>query len=108
MTLMVTSEPIPLSSGRDGAMRVGDTRVTVDTVVAAFCEGATAEEISQQYPSLGLADVYAVIGYYLRHQAEVEGYLRQQQQKAADAYQTNEVRFDPAGLRGRLLARSTK
>lgn len=108
MMFMITPEPIPLSADRDGVMRVGDTRVTLDTVVAAFHEGATAEEISQQYPSLRLADVYAVIGYYLRHQTEVEGYLRQRQQRAADVRQTNEASFDPAGVRERLLARRTR
>lgn len=108
MTLMVTPEPIPLLADQDGVVRVGDTRVTLDAVVAAFREGATAEEIAQQYPSLRLADVYAVIGYYLRHQTEVEAYLQQQQRRAADARQTNEARFDPAGVRERLLARRTR
>jgi uncharacterized protein (DUF433 family) len=108
MSLMVTPEPVPLAADRNGVMRVGDTRVTLDTVVAAFREGATAEEIVQQYPSLQLADVYAVIGYYLHHQPEVDYYLRQRQQQAAEVRRTNEVRFDPAGVRDRLLARPTR
>jgi uncharacterized protein (DUF433 family) len=45
--------------------------VTLDTIVAAFDAGATAEEIAQQYSSISLADVYSVITYYLRHQTEV-------------------------------------
>jgi uncharacterized protein (DUF433 family) len=56
---------------------VGKTRVTLDTVVAAFREGATAEEIAQQYPSLTLAATYATIAYYLNHQAEIDTYLRE-------------------------------
>jgi uncharacterized protein (DUF433 family) len=108
MSLMVTPEPVPLAADRDGVMRVADTRVTLDTVVAAFREGATAEEITQQYPSLQLADVYAVIGYYLRHQKEVDDYLRQRQQQAAEVRRSNEARFDPAGVRDRLLARRTR
>jgi uncharacterized protein (DUF433 family) len=60
-----------------GVARVGGTRVTLDTVIAAFSDGATAEEIAQQYPSLNLADVYYVIGYYLRRPSEVEAHLRQ-------------------------------
>jgi uncharacterized protein (DUF433 family) len=66
MTLVIDSEPVPLAVDVEGVARVGGTRVTLDTLVAAFEQGATAEEIAQQYPSLGLADVYAVIGYYLR------------------------------------------
>jgi uncharacterized protein (DUF433 family) len=108
MSLMVTPEPVPLVADRDGVMRVGGTRVTLDTVVAAFREGATAEEITQQYPSLQLADVYAVIGYYLRHQQPVDNYLRERRQRAAEARLSNEARFDPAGVRDRLLARRTK
>lgn len=48
-------------------MRVRGTRVTLDTVLAAFRDGATAEEIVQQYPSISLADMYQVLGYSLRH-----------------------------------------
>jgi uncharacterized protein (DUF433 family) len=89
----------------DGVVRVGGTRVMLDTVVAAFNEGATAEEIVYQYPSLQLADVYAVIGYYLRRPSEIEAYLRQRQQQAHKTRQQNESRFDPHGLRDRLMAR---
>jgi len=86
-------------------MRVGDSRVTLDTLVTAFREGATPEEIAQQYPSLRLADVYAVVGYYLRHQSEVDGYLEERRQQVVEARRENEARFDPAGVRDRLLAR---
>lgn len=108
MSLMVSPEPAPLAADRDGVMRVGDTRVTLDTVVAAFREGATAEEIAQQYPSLRLADVYAVIGYYLRHQQEVDDHLQDRRQQAVEARRSNEARFDPAGVRDRLLARRAR
>jgi len=107
MTLVITTEPIPLETDADGVVRVGGTRVTLDTIVAAFNEGATAEEIVYQYPSLHLADVYAVISYYLRRRSEVETYLRQRQQQAAYTRKQNEARFDPHGVRDRLLARRT-
>jgi len=107
MTLVITTEPVPLEADTDGAVRVGATRVTLDTIVAAFNEGATAEEIVCQYPSLNLADVYAVIGYYLRQRSDVEEYLRQRQQQADDVRRQNESRFDPHGVRDRLLARRT-
>jgi uncharacterized protein (DUF433 family) len=55
--------------------RVTDTRVTLLTLIKAFLEGATPEEIHQEYPSVGLADVYAVIAYYLGHRDEVNAYL---------------------------------
>ncbi|WP_390889389.1 DUF433 domain-containing protein [Leptodesmis sichuanensis] len=43
-------------------VHVGKTRVTLDTVVAVFKQGSTAEEIVYRYPTLKLADVYATIG----------------------------------------------
>ena len=101
---LVESAPIPLEEDADGVVRVGGTRVTLDTVVAAFREGATAEEIVYQYPSLDLADVYSVIGYYLRQRSHVEAYLRWRQQHRDEMRAQNEARFDPCGIRDRMLA----
>ena len=105
MSLSPTPEVSPLAVDADGVMRIGNTRVTLDTVIAAFADGATAEEIVQQYPSLHLADVYSVIGYYLRHTAEVDAYLQQRCVQRDAVRQQNEARFDPHGVRERLLAR---
>jgi hypothetical protein len=79
--------------------------VTLDTVVAAFSQGATAEEIVHRYPSLELADVYQVIGYYLRRPSEVDAYLKERRAQADAVRKQNEARFDPRGVRDRLLAR---
>ena len=108
MTLALTADPLPLAADADGVLRVGATRVSLDTLVTAFLEGATAEEIAQQYPSLSLPDVYAVISYYLRHSAKVNDYLRERQQKVGQVRLENERRFDPEGIRDRLLARQAK
>ena len=108
MGLMIVHESVPLQTAEDGIVRVGRTRVTLDTLVAAFEQGATAEEIVQQYPSLNLADAYAVIGYYLHHRLEVEAYLAQRGEDSRRVRQGNEARFDPAGVRARLLARRSE
>ena len=105
MVLVPTTEVIPLTVDVHGVLRVGNTRVTLDTVLAAFVDGATAEEIVQQYSSLSLADIYSVIGYYLRHTAEVDLYLQQRHKHRESVRQQNEGRFDPHGVRERLLAR---
>ncbi len=65
MMQTLAAEAIPLHADAEGVIRVGNTRVTLDTIVAAFSQGATAEEIAQRHPSLELADVYQVLGYYL-------------------------------------------
>jgi uncharacterized protein (DUF433 family) len=98
-------ENIPLRTDAEGVVRIGNTRITLDTVVGAFRDGATAEEIVQQYPSLDLADVYSVIGYYLRRTSEVDAYLQKGKKEADASRAQNESRFDPSGVRARLLAR---
>ncbi len=105
MSLAISAEPAPLAVNPDGVVRVGGTRVTLDTVITVFKQGATAEEIVYRYPSLRLGDVYASIAFYLNHQEDVEAYLKQRQQQAQEIRQMNEARFDPQGLRDRLLAR---
>ena len=99
------TERIPVHADADDVIRIGGTRVTLDTVVAAFDAGATAEEIVQQYPAVALADAYSVIAYYLRHRPEVEKYLERRRDHAAEVRTENERRFDPSGVRDRLLAR---
>lgn len=105
MSLVVTVDPQVISTDVDGVVRIAGTRVTFDTLVAAFREGATAETIAEQYPSLRLADVYTALGYYLRHQEEVDVYLQQRLQQASQVRQENETTFQPIGVRDRLLAR---
>ena len=100
-----TTERVPVQTDADGVVRVGGTRVTLDTLVADFDAGATAEEMAQQYPSVALADIYSVIAYYLRHQSEVRAYLTRRQREAAEFREENGRRFDPSGVRDRLLAR---
>lgn len=90
MELQVPPERVPIRTDADGVIRVGGTRVTLDTVVATFDAGATAEEIAQQYPSVSLADIYSVIAYSLRHRPEVRAYLGQRQQQAAHVRAENE------------------
>ena len=105
MSITLSAETLPLRIDTDGVVRLGKTRVTLDTVVGAFLEGATAEEIAHRYPSVDLADVYSVIAYYLRHRPEVEEYLSRRRQEAAEVQLQNEKQFDPHGIRDRLLAR---
>ncbi len=103
MSLSITT--VPLSTDDAGVLRVGDSRVSLDSIIFAFKEGATPEEIVQQYPVLQLPDVYAVISYYLQHSAEVEAYLAQRRTQRLALRQELEARFDPQGIRARLLAR---
>ncbi len=108
MSVAVTAKSIALEKDDDGVFRVGGTRVTLDTIISAFNDGATAEEIVYQYPALNLADVYEVIGYYLRNRSEIEAYLKQRQKEATQIRQQNENLFEPHCIRERLMARQSK
>jgi uncharacterized protein (DUF433 family) len=103
--LLADPVPVPLQTDEDGAVRVGGTRVTLDTVVAAFQDGATAEEIAEQFPAVALPDVYAVIAYYLRHRQEVESYVEQGRRQGDSSRRAHETKLDRQEVRNRLLAR---
>ncbi len=105
MTLILEAGPVPLAAGADGVIRVGGTRVTLDTVVEKFDQGATAEELALRLPTLKLAHIYAVIAFYLEHRVEVATYLHQQDVAAEQIRQENIARFNLVGIRERLLAR---
>ena len=90
----------------DGALRIGASRVLLEIVIRDFQDGGTPEMIVQEYPTVTLADVYAVISYYLRHKEEVERYLQGRERQAQETEQRIRMQQgDLAELRARLLAR---
>jgi uncharacterized protein (DUF433 family) len=97
--------PVPLHPDEAGALRVGATRVTLDTLIRAYADGCTAEEIVEQFPDVSLADVHAVIAYYLTHSSELDAYLQARQTEASELRMKVEALGDPRGRRERLLAR---
>jgi uncharacterized protein (DUF433 family) len=105
MGLSLQTRPVPLTTDAHGVMRIDDTRVSLDTVIFAFKQGATPEEIVADYSTLNLPDVYAVIAYYLQNRAEVEDYLRQREAQRDEAHREMEAHSPQAGIRERLLAR---
>jgi uncharacterized protein (DUF433 family) len=105
MSLVIEAPPVPLRTDEQGVMRVGETRIPIDTVVFAFNQGPSPEEIVKSYPALDLEDVYSVVNYYLHNRAEVDAYLRRREAEAASIRAENERRFPSSGIRARLLAR---
>lgn len=99
---------IPIKQNANGVYLVGNTRVTLDTVVRAHERGLSAAEITRRYPALQLNDVYLVLGYYLNNQARVERYLQDRKKYAEHMRKVNESRFPQNGIRARLVARTRK
>ena len=105
MEIILQPEAPPLCWDASGALRVGGSRVLVELVIHAFQDGATPEAIAQRYPTATLADIYAVIAYYLRHREEIEAYLDAREQRAKEVRQNIERhQGDLSDLRQRLSA----
>ncbi|MFZ5833485.1 MAG: DUF433 domain-containing protein [Planctomycetota bacterium] len=78
-----------------GVMRVGNTRVMLDSVVVGFRQGHSPETIQQQYPSLSLEEVYGAVAYYLASQDEVDQYLKRQAEVWDASRQKSEQQANP-------------
>jgi uncharacterized protein (DUF433 family) len=105
MTELNMAQATPLTRGEGGVFRITGTRVTLDSIVREFKDGATAEQIQEDFPSVTLSDIYSVIAYYLQHSRAVEDYLSAQAQAAKEVRREVESRVDTRGLRERLRQR---
>ena len=103
--MSVATSEIQLTRTNAGVLRIGKTRVSLDSVIIAFNQGSTPEEIVCDYDSLTLPDVYATVSYYLQNRAVVDAYLAERAIQNEALRQANEARFNHQGLRERLLAR---
>ena len=67
-----------------GTWRIAGARVSLDSVVYSFRDGATPEEICQDYPALTLSLVYAAMAYYLNNREQVDRYLQDAEHSAEE------------------------
>ncbi len=89
-----------------GVWRVVGTRVSIDSVLYAFKHnGATPEEIVEQYDTLDLEKVLALINYYLCNREKVDKYLTESEERKQAIYRESEHRSPRGELRSVLLAR---
>jgi len=101
------SVQVPLREDPEGVFRVGKSRVLLELVIRAFQAGATPEAIVQSYETLDLADVYAVVSYYLTNPAPFDEYLRSCEEAAEATRRKIEAAQGPRhNLREILLARA--
>ena len=86
---------IPLQTEADGTIRVSNTRVTLDTLIACHQQGDTPEAIHEGFPTIPLMDIYAVIAYYLARRDEVDAYLKERAEESERIRQDVEARYTP-------------
>ncbi|MGO8764622.1 MAG: DUF433 domain-containing protein [Limisphaerales bacterium] len=102
------TQAAPLARGEDGVWRVTGSRVTLDSIVHQFKNGATAEQIQEDFPSVTLRDIYSVIAHYLQQTGAVEDYLREQTRATDEARREVEGGMDTRGWRERLRQRRAR
>ncbi|MDE3229133.1 MAG: DUF433 domain-containing protein [Chloroflexota bacterium] len=91
---------------RDGEYFVGESRVTLHSVVASWKRGEGPERIQQAFPSLPLVAIYGAITYYLERQAELDANFAETERLLA-AHQANVEAQNPeffANMRARLAS----
>lgn len=103
--LAFAPQPVPLVRDAAGRLMVAGTRVPLETLMAAFKRGESPEAIHESYDTVPLADVYAVIAYYLHHRSEVEAYLSERDRNDSATRARIEAEHLTDGLRAKLLAR---
>jgi len=84
-------------------IRIRGTRVGIETVVYAFQDGLSPEEIVQQYPSLSLEQVYATLAYYLHNQTQIDDYIARLEKWAEKQRREREKYLPPVVQRLRAL-----
>ena len=69
---------------RDGVYYVPGTRISLDSIVYSFRDGASPESIREDFEGLTLVHVYGAIAFYLDHQADVDAYLQTRKNQWAE------------------------
>jgi uncharacterized protein (DUF433 family) len=111
MNLTLEAIPVPLRDDGHGGLRVGQTRVSLESVWHLHQQGASAADIVRAFDTLQLADVHAVLAWALRHRDDLEAYLERRDDEAVQIRrQLQEAGLTPtpeqsAELKAKLMAR---
>lgn len=79
------ADPLPLATDAAGVIRIGCTRVSLDSLIGSYLAGASVDELAAGFPDLSRYEIHASIAYYHRHTDEVEEYLAARRREAETA-----------------------
>jgi uncharacterized protein (DUF433 family) len=99
------SDHPPLRCDEGGVIRIGKSRSSLDLIVEQYESGMSPEDMVRAYDTLDLGDVYAAIGFYIKHRDEVRSYLAQRAKDASALRQKIEEER-PRITREQLVTRS--
>ena len=105
--LDLSPEPLPIKWDTCGVARVSGTRVSLQVVLGAYIyRSREPDQIAEDF-LLPLADVYLVIGYYLRHKEDVDAYMEEcRRRDEATRLELEAQGFTPTDWQERLRARA--
>lgn len=104
-TAVIEPDPVPLVRDRVGRLMVAGTRIPLERIIIAHQDGESPEDIHYSFDTVPLAEVYAVISYYLHHRDEIDAYLAEREKQIEEFRATDEARFPSDDLPAKLLAR---
>jgi uncharacterized protein (DUF433 family) len=79
---------------RNGGYYIAGSRVSLDSIVYEFRNGASPESIAQSFTVLRLEEIYGGITFYLANQQEIDEYLKRSEEEYAREMQGARAR-DP-------------
>lgn len=89
---------------REGEFFVGNSQVTLHSIIANWQRGMGPERIQESFPTVPLVAIYGAITYYLEHQEELDAHFRETDELLT-AHQANVEAQHPeffAEMRARL------
>jgi len=85
---------------RNGGYGIIGSRVSLESIIVPFLDGASPETLVDEFPTLTLEQVYGAITFYLAHRPELDVYLKETERLWEDARKSQPP--IPPALRERL------
>ena len=85
-------DTVPLVQLENGAVRVRNSRVTLETIVHRMQMGDTAEEINDGFPTVSVSTIKEILAWYFDNKADVDEYIRQGEEETERIFQWFESR----------------
>ncbi len=73
---------VPLVQLENGAVRVRNSRVSLDTIIIRTQMGDTVARIHSGFPTVSISQIKEILAWYFDNQADVDEYIRQGQEEA--------------------------
>ena len=80
-------DTVPLVQLENGAVRVRNSRVTLETIVIRMQMGDTVERIHSGFPTVSVSQIEEILAWYFDNKAEADNYLQQIEEESERMWQ---------------------